>query len=211
MSGGCIERKIATRMIPLSAWRVLGLAGVACLINWLNAESVEEVDIANPNLDIAPVRETSGLNLARGTWKYNCMECHRFLKARWHYTKPMAEHRDLELKHGNNRFCLNCHHPDNRNAFVDYDGSEIEQSNVVGLCAKCHGPQERDWRAGVHGRSNGFWNTAEGEKERLSCIQCHDPHDPAFKPMQPLAPPTYPARAPGGPVKHDHSHDEEDS
>ena len=54
--------------------------------------------------------------------------------------------------HGNNRFCLNCHHPTNRKAFVDYDGSEIAEADVVLLCAKCHGPTYRDWQAGVHGR-----------------------------------------------------------
>lgn len=132
------------------------------------------------------------------------MECHRSLGAKWHHDRPLTEHRGLELKHGNNRFCLNCHHPDNRNAFVDYDGSEIPAAGVVDLCAKCHGPQHRDWKAGVHGRPNGFWDSSRGQKQRLLCIECHDPHDPAFKAMQPLAAPTYPARAAGRPVKSGH-------
>ncbi len=122
------------------------------------------------------------------------MECHTLFPARWHYDRPMAEHRDIKLDHGNNRFCLNCHHPTNRNAFVDYDGAEIAQADVIQLCAKCHGTIYRDWKAGVHGRENGYWKADAGEKTKLRCIQCHDPHSPKFKPMQPLAPLRYPAR-----------------
>lgn len=121
--------------------------------------------------------------------------------ARWHYDdRPFSEHKDIKLEHGNNRFCLNCHHPTNRNAFVDYDGAEIAQADVVMLCAKCHGTIYRDWQAGVHGRQNGYWNRSMGEKTKLQCIQCHDPHSPKFKPMTPLAPLRYPPRAANPPT-----------
>lgn len=147
------------------------------------------------HLDTTPPRRTKGLDLVRMGWTYNCMECHKLLTARWHYDRPMAEHRDLVLEHGNNRFCLNCHHATNRNAFVDYDGAEIAQADVVQLCAKCHGPIYRDWEAGVHGRSNGYWKPDAGPKTKLRCIQCHDPHRPKFQPMPPLPPLRYPPRA----------------
>ncbi|HOX57206.1 MAG TPA: hypothetical protein P5205_08680 [Candidatus Paceibacterota bacterium] len=111
----------------------------------------------------------------------------------------MNEHKDIQLDHGNNRFCLNCHHPSNRNAFVDYDGGEIVEADVVQLCAKCHGTIYRDWQAGVHGRANGFWNAELGVKTRLRCIQCHDPHSPKFKALKPLPPLRYPPRAPHTP------------
>ena len=52
------------------------------------------------------------------------MECHQLLPAKWRHTQ-FVEHKDIKLEHGKNRFCLNCHHPKNRNAFVDYDGTEI--------------------------------------------------------------------------------------
>jgi hypothetical protein len=39
------------------------------------------------------------------------MECHASLKANCYLGDQLMEHRDLELKHGNNRFCLNCRHP----------------------------------------------------------------------------------------------------
>ena len=147
------------------------------------------------HLDKTPPRRTTGLDLVKMGWTYNCMDCHKLLQAKWHYDRPMAEHEKVKLDHGNNRFCLNCHHPTNRNAFVDYDGSEIREEDVVQLCAKCHGPTYRDWKAGVHGRKNGYWDSSKGDQTRLRCIQCHDPHQPAFKAVTPLTAPGYPARA----------------
>jgi hypothetical protein len=149
---------------------------------------------SDTHLDKTPPRRTVGLDLVRNGWTYNCMECHKLIPARWHYDRPLNEHQDIRFDHGNNRFCLNCHHATNRNAFVDYDGSEIAQADVVLLCAKCHGTIYRDWQAGVHGRQNGFWKADLGLKTKLRCIQCHDPHRPKFQPMAPLAPLRYPAR-----------------
>lgn len=150
---------------------------------------------ADSHLDKTPPRATKGLDLVKSGWAYNCMECHTLFPARWHYDdRPFNEHKEVLLDHGNNRFCLNCHHATDRNAFVDYEGAEIAQADVVKLCAKCHGTIYRDWQAGVHGRQNGFWKAGLGAKTRLRCIQCHDPHSPKFKPMQPLPPLRYPAR-----------------
>lgn len=158
---------------------------------------------SDTHLDKTPPRATKGLDLVKAGWTYNCMECHKLFPARWHYDdRPFNEHKDIRLEHGNNRFCLNCHHPTNRNAFVDYDGAEIAQADVVMLCAKCHGTIYRDWQAGVHGRENGLWKTDAGEKTKLRCIQCHDPHSPKFKPMKPLPPLKYPARAANPPKQH---------
>jgi hypothetical protein len=150
---------------------------------------------SDTHLDKTPPRKTVGLDLVRNGWTYNCMECHKLFPANWHYDRPLNEHKDVVLDHGNNRYCLNCHHPTNRNAFVDYDGGEIAQADVVQLCARCHGTIYRDWQAGVHGRGNGFWNAELGGKTKLRCIQCHDPHSPKFKPMKPLPPLQYPLRA----------------
>jgi hypothetical protein len=150
------------------------------------------------HLDRTPPRATTGLDLVKLGWSYNCMECHQLLGARWHYDRPMVEHEFIKLDHGENRFCLNCHHATNRNAFTDYDGTEIAESDVFLLCAKCHGPTYRDWKAGIHGRRNGFWDAGKGTQTRLRCVQCHDPHQPRFAAMKPLAPLRYPARAPGG-------------
>lgn len=153
------------------------------------------------HLDKAPPRRSAGLTLVRNGWTYNCMECHKLLTAKWHYEGPVKEHKDIHLDHGNNRFCINCHHPTHRNAFVDYDGSEIAEAEVVQLCAKCHGTIYRDWKAGVHGRQNGFWKASLGEKANLRCTECHDPHSPKFKAMPPLAALRYPPRGAHVPTK----------
>ncbi len=165
--------------------------------------------LADLHLDKTPPQKTSGLVLRRIGWTYDCMECHRSIKARWHHEPLQGEHRKLALEHGANRFCLNCHHPENRNAFVDYDGSEIAQKDADLLCAKCHGPIHRDWRMGMHGRRNGFWDPEIGKQTRLHCIQCHDPHRPAFGSIKPLSAPGYPPRAAGQKAAHDHLTHEE--
>jgi hypothetical protein len=201
----------------VTGWLALG--GFACaaglLISWALPAQAAEVAVPalrpaarqpavgvpeDTHLDKTPPRATKSLDLVKVGWTYNCMECHQLIAAKWHYDRPMAEHRDLRLEHGNNRFCLNCHHPTDRNAFVDYDGAKIRQGDVVQLCGKCHGPTHRDWLAGVHGRQNGHWRMESGDKTRLNCIQCHDPHSPKFKDMQPLPPLRYPPRAANGPA-----------
>ena len=147
------------------------------------------------HLDKTPPRLVMGLDLKRMGWTYNCMACHAHVAQIRYHREQKFEHENIDLNHGNNRYCLNCHHPDNRNAFVDYDGSEIAEANVTQLCAKCHGPKYRDWEAGVHGRQNGYWDVSRGPQYKLRCIQCHDPHSPAFKPIKPLPPLHYPARS----------------
>ena len=157
----------------------------------------EDAPITVKEMVVPMPREPSGLVYVKAGFSYRCMECHSGIKAKWRYERPMIEHTRLELRHGTNSFCLNCHHPENRDNYVHYDGSEIPADRVELLCRKCHGPQYRDWQAGIHGRVNGYWKGEIGPQEKLLCTQCHDPHDPAFKPMRPMPAPTYPARAAG--------------
>ena len=178
----------------------LALAGCTKALSEEELEGVETVEKRHSVHEFRLLegpREPTGLKLERAGFTYACMDCHEAIEAKWHYGREMVEHRHIELKHGTNRFCLNCHHPENRNAYVDYDGTEISASTVEELCHKCHGPQYRDWAKGIHGRPNGYWNTAYGVQERLKCTECHNPHDPAFKAMEPETAPTYPDRAAG--------------
>ncbi|MCG8527448.1 MAG: hypothetical protein MI748_13775 [Opitutales bacterium] len=195
------EKGFKVKSLVLTFVLVMGVASVFTI--WAAEETGEKSSGESVNkLDTTPPRGNPELTLDRVGWDYDCMECHRSLESKWTRDHALAEHFHIRLDHGNNRFCLNCHHSENRNAYVDYDGSEIKATNTVALCAKCHGTVHQDWEAGVHGRKNGYWEQSAGDHTRLSCSQCHDPHSPAFKPMKPLAAPTYPARAAGQP---DHS------
>lgn len=184
----------------------VGVAASAAVLTRGDAPAaVDETAAAPaPRWDSSPVRGVyEGLRLEKLGWTYDCMECHRLLKEpRWTYERPMVEHTHIRLDHGANRFCLNCHHPTNRNAFVDYDGTEIPQDDPVQLCAKCHGVVYRDWKAGIHGRRNGYWDASRGEQTSLRCVQCHDPHAPAFKPLTPMPGPRRPGGETHAPVAH---------
>ncbi|MFV1964646.1 MAG: hypothetical protein ACC628_04435 [Pirellulaceae bacterium] len=140
--------------------------------------------------DPAPVRQVSlrpGYRL--GAFTYQCSECHRTHPTPRAAGGEFTKHSEIHLKHGINARCLNCHHPTNRETFVDYFGQEIPWDQPQKLCSKCHGPVYRDWQHGSHGRINGYWDTARGEQVRLTCIQCHDPHHPPFQPLASAPPP----------------------
>ena len=100
------------------------------------------------------------------------------------------EHEDIQLKHGEeNRWCLDCHSPEDRDKLRLANGNKIDFSISYKLCGQCHGAKLRDWKAGVHGKRTGSWN---GKKQYLLCAHCHNPHQPAFKKIEPMAAPLKP-------------------
>lgn len=163
--------------------------------------------VEDPHLDKEPPRKTKGLDLEKLGWRFDCMECHKSIEVSWEMNRLWVEHNEVHLQHGNNKFCLNCHHPTNRNAFKNDDGSEIQEQNVVQLCARCHGTTHRDWIAGVHGRQNGHWDAKKGKQTKLRCIQCHDPHHPKFPSIKSLPAPRYPERAAKSHTSKDADHE----
>ena len=120
---------------------------------------------------------------------YRCSECHRIIASRGDTQRSPTQHLEIVLEHGINTSCVNCHHPTNRDVFVDDFGNEIPWDQPQLVCAKCHGPVYRDWQNGSHGRTNGYWDTRQGTQTRRRCIECHDPHRPPFPVMHPAAPP----------------------
>jgi hypothetical protein len=93
-------------------------------------------------------------------------------------------HEAIEIKHGRNQHCFNCHHRKQPADFSDFDGSPIKLAKVEMLCAKCHGTHFRDWNNGAHGRRSGHWDVSKGVPKQTVCIACHNPHWPVFKPMK---------------------------
>lgn len=81
------------------------------------------------------------------------------------------------LQHGRGGiWCLDCHHPTQRNKLVDNFGEPISFDQPQLLCGKCHGRENRDWRDGIHGKRIGEW-ASTGTKRWFVCTECHNPHD----------------------------------
>lgn len=123
-----------------------------------------------------------------------CRACHgpeKDFPVNFKRREDILVHTNIRLNHGGIRlWCLDCHHPENRNYLLPLsDGKVIEFEQSYLLCGKCHGTIYRDWRDGIHGKRTGSWN---GQKNYYLCITCHDPHNPRFKPMAPMPPPKKP-------------------
>jgi hypothetical protein len=109
------------------------------------------------------------------------------------------EHRDIVMGHGRhhrNNNCFNCHDESNLELLQTRDGKHLKIVESPALCGSCHGPTYRDWEAGAHGRTGGYWDRALGPIDRKVCTSCHNPHSPPFPP-QPPAPGPHPLHPPG--------------
>ncbi len=111
-----------------------------------------------------------------------CTTCHR--------ETTKAQHENIVLHHAEQqRWCLDCHDPDDRDRLRLANGTQIGFDESFKLCGQCHGTQFRDWRVGLHGKRTGSWN---GRKEYRLCVHCHYPHEPRFAPMTAVALPLRP-------------------
>jgi len=102
------------------------------------------------------------------------------------------EHADVVMSHGRhnrNNNCYNCHDEQNLELFQTRDGHPVKFENSPALCGSCHGPTYRDWEAGVHGRTGGYWLASAGERHRQICVDCHNPHNPKIPGRHPFPPP----------------------
>jgi hypothetical protein len=119
--------------------------------------------------------------------KVACSTCHagRQPNSENRVTADLKEfHNTTAVIHGEIS-CLSCHNPDDYDSFRLADGTKIEYSNVMQLCAQCHGPQMRDYENGIHGGMTGHWDRSKGPQQKLNCVDCHLAHQPKFPQMQP--------------------------
>ena len=75
------------------------------------------------------------------------------------------EHPDIVMghgQHGRNNNCFNCHNETNLVLLQPRDGRELKFADSPKLCGSCHGPTYRDWEAGAHGRTSGYWDRSKG-------------------------------------------------
>ncbi len=129
---------------------------------------------------------------------FPCSRCHAPGSADIRERKLAEFHTNKVLDHGTQGgWCYRCHTIDDIDRLHLADGSRVSFDESYELCGSCHGDKLRDWRAGIHGLTTGYWL---GERQRRSCTACHDPHSPRFPLMTPEhapAPPRTEARHAG--------------
>jgi hypothetical protein len=98
-------------------------------------------------------------------------------------------HQSLIGKHGE-LTCISCHNPsDGYKTLRLADGKAVPYSEVMQLCAQCHGQQFNDYKHGAHGGMSGYWDLSKGGRQRNNCIDCHDSHSPKFPTVIPVSGP----------------------
>jgi hypothetical protein len=121
---------------------------------------------------------------------FPCTDCHGEMEVNYERRELVEMHDDIQLNHGpKDRWCFDCHNPDDRDQLRLANGTLIGFEESYRLCGQCHGTIFRDWREGIHGRREGFWN---GAKSYHLCAHCHNPHAPRFAAIAPLPPPVRP-------------------
>ena len=171
---------------------VLAFSFLACSSKEEVGDALYAREVVGNVFETEPVRGAfRPLRNRRTGFEYKCSECHTSLKQPLPDSEFAGEHSGIQaaFAHGENITCVNCHHTSDRNAYVAHDGTSIPAEEPARLCGKCHGPTYREWRVGIHGRQNGYWDTEKGLRKKLMCLQCHDPHRPKFQSMTPDAPP----------------------
>jgi hypothetical protein len=147
-----------------------------------------------PEVEAAGSSDPEGIYRVRQSLAYEdffpCSDCHADMEVNLERRQLEEMHDDIVLDHGpKERWCFDCHNPDDRDSLRLANGTPIGFDESYRLCGQCHGTIFRDWREGIHGRREGYWN---GAKSYLLCAHCHDPHAPRFQPIAPLPPPVRP-------------------
>lgn len=122
---------------------------------------------------------------------FPCSECHADMEPD-PTRRELEEHTEIaeNFSHARQqRWCLDCHNPNDRDKLRLANGQLISFEESYYLCGQCHGTIFRDWKAGVHGKRTGEWN---GKKMYRLCVHCHNPHHPKFEALTPLPPPNNP-------------------
>lgn len=184
--------------IILTLLMTLGTAATVCLVLPTPAQAAKAGDFDRsgkpmvseepvktlPRISVAPPALTEGI--------FPCSDCHAEMTPNLKRRELQDEHAGISLRHAAGQFwCLDCHHPEDRDTLRLVTGEGIPFTESFRLCGQCHGKQLRDWQSGIHGRRTGHWN---GDKEYLLCTRCHNPHNPRFKALTPLPPPERPGR-----------------
>lgn len=132
------------------------------------------------------VAMTDPAHIAVNGTPQNCNGCHQIFASASPAGAVLSFHQEVQLQHGLNNRCVNCHDPVNRERLTLRDGTVVSFAETPQLCAQCHGTVYRDWQRGTHGKTLGSWVTGSAAQHRLNCNDCHNPHAPKYEPYVPL-------------------------
>jgi hypothetical protein len=170
----------------------LALSAVFSRAFWQRPAVLRPIALVDTNFISTATARTSAQDLIRSggdTSDFDCYTCHDRkqpvklkLDEEGNVIVP-KEHEDVVMSHGRhhrNNNCYNCHDEANLELLQTRDGRHLKIVESPALCGSCHGPTYRDWEAGVHGRTSGYWKRELGPIDRKVCTSCHNPHSPAF-------------------------------
>ncbi len=164
---------------------------------WGRTETLPPIPLVDPQFVSTATIRTSYVQLVRlkaDLSDFDCYTCHEKGKPptlRFDTNLNLVippEHSDIVMAHGShnrNNNCFNCHDEHNLELLQTRDGHEVKFDSSPQLCGSCHGPTYRDWEAGAHGRTGGYWDRRAGEMRRQICVDCHNPHAPRIPPRKP--------------------------
>ena len=196
---------------------LLALTAAFCLDLWGHPEPREKIPLVDAERIKPDTFRQSYAELIRlkaDLSDFDCYGCHDKGKAppiRYdanHKIIVPKEHAGtIVMEHGShdrNNLCFNCHDELNLELLQTRDKRELKLFESAPLCGSCHGPTYRDWEAGVHGRTGGYWNEAAGQRTRQICVDCHNPHKPKIPGRKPFPPPHLLHPAGAAPSPHEH-------
>lgn len=183
-----IYKSLVAYLVPLA---LLALAVAFVLNLWGHPAKLQVIPLVDTNfLSTATVRQSYADLVRAGAdvSDFDCYACHEKGKVPpLHYNANnkliiAPEHPDIVMQHGSsaNNNCYNCHDTTNLTVLQTRDGREVSFLDSQLLCGSCHGPIYRDWEAGEHGRTSGYWDRSLGPMDRKICVNCHNPHSPHF-------------------------------
>ena len=196
------QQRRPPNLVAVIVVSIAAVIGVSSVLWALQAEGLRtSPDASNTRDEIVPVefpviirkpdgppRVSTEIVGAEGkTVTVSCSTCHATRKP--DLTNKTATdlnefHVGMNVMHGT-LSCLSCHNPDNYDSLKLADGTRVEYTDVMTLCAQCHGPQMTDYKHNAHGGLNGYWDRSRGPQTKLNCVDCHHPHAPQFPKMHP--------------------------
>lgn len=174
----------------------------ADLETWKPSGELHPITINRP--DLMPMVDSGKKDHEGNPVMIRCNNCHDIKKPNT-LTADATElkdfHQNMSFKHHSLK-CASCHNPGDYESLRLADGTSVSFSNVMQLCAQCHGPQYRDYKNGSHGGMAGYWDLTRGPRKRNNCVDCHDAHAPAYPKVMPVFPPKTRAGTKGDTQKH---------